>query len=88
MAVVPSNHCFKLVHVKFLLILKNVITIKLFLRSLTWKLLVEFKATKFSQFGRFLFYCPFKGGYSSSLSLSTSKCVSASTYEKCPLMEG
>ena len=41
----------------------------MFLSSLTWKLLVDVKASKLSQLGYFLFYCPFKGGYFSSLDL-------------------
>ena len=42
---------------------KNVIMLELFLTSLIWKLLVDFKACKLSQLRHFLFYCPFKGGY-------------------------
>ena len=33
------------------------------------KFLVDLKASKLSQLGHFLFYCPFKGGYFSSVDL-------------------
>ena len=69
MAVVPSIQCFRLVHAKFLLTHQSAITVKLFLVRLIGKLLVDFKARKLSQLGYFLFQCPFKGGYFSSVVL-------------------
>ena len=54
MAVMPSNQHFRLihVHVKFLLMHKNVIIVKLFLSrsSLIYRLLVGFNTRKLSQF--------------------------------------
>ena len=86
MAVMPSMQHFRLVLVKFLLTFKKVTTIKMFLRSLVSTLLADFKASKLSQLGQFLFYCPFKGGY---FSPATFKWVSApSAYERCPLTTG
>ena len=59
MAVMPFTQCFKLIHV----MAKNVITMKVFLRSLILKLLVDFKASKLSELSHFLCYCSLKGGY-------------------------
>ena len=69
MAVMSSKQYFRLVHVKFLLINQNVTTIKLSLRSLIGKFLVDFKARKLPQHGHFSFYCPLMGGYFSSVDL-------------------
>ena len=66
MSVKPSNQCFGLVRVK---ILVHAQKLKLFFGSLTCKLLVDLKASKLTQLGHFLFYCPFKGGYFSSVDL-------------------
>ena len=67
----PFNQCFRLVPVKFLREDKNVIIIKvkLFLRSITWKFLVDFKANKLSQLDYFLIYGPLKRGYFCSVDL-------------------
>ena len=43
--------------------------LKLFLRNLIWKFLVDLKARKLSQLGHFPVHCPFKGGYFSSMNL-------------------
>ena len=40
-----------------------------FFTSLICKFLVDFKASRLSQIGHFVFYCPFKGGYFSSVDL-------------------
>ena len=54
---------------------KDVIKIKLFQRSLIWKYLLDFEASKFSQGDQFLVCCPFKGGYFSPVDLEMGVCV-------------
>ena len=73
MARMPSNLCFRLVDVKFLLTAKNVITVTLFsFESYWWTLKPE---NSFSQLGHFLFYFPFKGGNFTSVDLEIGVCV-------------
>ena len=79
MAAVPSIQCFRLEHLKFLLQDKNVIEVKLFLRSLIWKFLVDFKASKLSQLGQFFSTVRLRKVI---LALWTSKWVSASANER------
>ena len=64
---------------------KNLITVTVFLRGLTWKSLMDFKASELSQLGYFLFYCPFMGGHFSSVDLKIGVCIhlqEVSTYER------
>ena len=63
MAVMPSIQWFSR-KCKILVNEKYVVTVKLFLRSLISKVLVDFKASELSQLDHFLIYCPFNwGGY-------------------------
>ena len=76
--------------VKYLSTHKNEITMKLFLRSLLWKFLVDFKASKLSQLGDFVFCCPLKGSYFSSVDLGMAVRIrlrEVSAYGKYPLAE-
>ena len=71
----PFNPRFRLPYVKFLLTNEICNYCKIVPKKSHWKqeiisltisclkLLVDFKASKLSQLGHFLFYFPFKGGY-------------------------
>ena len=61
MAVVSSIQCFCLLHVKFLLVHKNVVMAKFSFES--------YWLANSTQLGYFLFYCPLVGGYFSSVDL-------------------
>ena len=74
-------------HLKFLLTLKKCNYGNVVAKKSCLKLLVDFKASKISQLGHFLFHRPFNGGYFHAR-LCGPKMVSASACERLPLMGG
>ena len=69
MAAMPSNQCFGVIHVKSLLMNRNVIMVNFFQRSLIGKFLRTLKPANSHSSDHFLFHCPFKEGYFSSMEL-------------------